>query len=114
MFYLRSSISRSPGVRGKAMIESTAYLNTEHGAKYLVQLCKHFAHKVDVTYSDNHGECRFDRGVATLDADAEGLRMTVKAADEEGLGWGQSVIESHLVRFAFREELGAFDWQRQI
>ncbi|AOF93135.1 DUF2218 domain-containing protein [Sinorhizobium sp. RAC02] len=95
------------------MIESAAYLKTEHGSKYLVQLCKHFAHKVDVTYSDNHGKCRFDRGVATLDADAAGLRVTVKADDEESLGWGQSVIESHLVRFAFREELGAFDWQRQ-
>ncbi|WP_375714143.1 DUF2218 domain-containing protein [Rhizobium sullae] len=58
------------------------------GYGYLIQLCKHFAHKVEVTYSGTHGECRFDRGVATLDADAGGLRMAVKAEGEESLAWG--------------------------
>lgn len=24
-------------------------IETEHGAKYLTQLCKHFAHKIDAT-----------------------------------------------------------------
>lgn len=95
------------------MFEAAAYLETANGPKYLVQLCKHFAHKVEVTYSETHGECRFDRGVATLDADANGLRMAVKADGEDSLAWGQSVIESHLIRFAFRENIEGLDWQRQ-
>ncbi len=95
------------------MFESAAYLETASGQKYLVQLCKHFAHKIEVSYTDEHGECQFACGAAILDADAEGLRMAVTAADEEDLAETQSIIESHLVRFAFRENLEALDWQRQ-
>ena len=95
------------------MFESAAYLKTESGQKYLVQLCKHFAHKITVSYTESHGDCQFVCGAAALDADAEGLRMAVISADEAGLAQTQSIIESHLVRFAFRENLEALDWQRQ-
>ena len=94
------------------MFESAAYLETASGQKYLVQLCKHFAHKITVSYTENHGDCQFVRGAAVLDADADGLRMAVTSADEEGLAQTQSIIESHLVRFAFREKLEALDWRQ--
>ncbi|MCJ8027334.1 DUF2218 domain-containing protein [Shinella yambaruensis] len=94
------------------MIETTALVKTEFAAKYLVQMCKHFAHKVDVEYTDTHGECRFDGGIATFDANAEGLRLVVKAQTEEAVAWAQAAIESHLVRFAFRENLEGLVWQR--
>ena len=94
------------------MLESAAYLETASGSKYLVQLCKHFAHKIAVSYSESHGECQFACGAAVLDADAEGLRMAVTSADEEGLAHTQAIIESHLVRFAFREKLEALDWRQ--
>ncbi|WP_411034135.1 DUF2218 domain-containing protein [Shinella sp. BYT-45] len=95
------------------MHESTAYLQTANGRKYLVQLCKHFAHKIEVSYSQSHGDCRFPCGAAVLEADADGLRMAVTAGDEDGLARTQSIIETHLVRFAFREKLEALDWRRQ-
>jgi hypothetical protein len=95
------------------MLESTAVLTTASGPKYLVQLCKHFAHKIEVSYSESHGECRFGRGSAVLDADERGLRMVARAGDEEGLAQVQSIVESHLVRFAFREDMAALDWRRQ-
>jgi hypothetical protein len=95
------------------MLESVAYMKTESGPKYLVQLCKHFAHKITVSYSESHGDCQFVGGTAALDADGQGLRMAVNAADEDGLARIQAIIESHLVRFAFREKLEALDWQRQ-
>lgn len=94
------------------MIESTAHVKTAAGAKYLVQMCKHFAHKVEVVYSDTYGECRFDGGVAIFDADADGLHLVVKARSEESLAWAQSAITSHLIRFAFRETLEAPEWCR--
>ena len=94
------------------MLESVAYLETASGPKYLVQLCKHFAHKIEVSYSENHGECRFSCGTGLLDADEKGLRIVAKAEDEQGLVDTQHVIESHLVRFAFREELQPLAWQR--
>lgn len=94
------------------MIETTAVVRTEFAARYLVQMCKHFAHKVDVEYTDTHGECRFDGGIATFDADAEGLHLVVKAPTEETVTWAQSAIETHLVSFAFRENLESLTWQR--
>lgn len=95
------------------MLESIAVLETVNGSKYLVQLCKHFAHKITVDYCDSHGECQFMRGAAVLDADENGLRMVVRAEDEEGLSQTRSIVETHLLRFAFRENMTALDWQRR-
>lgn len=92
------------------MLTSTARFETENGSKYLQQLCKHFAHKVDVTYSPTQGECRFSCGSATLDADAQALVLRVEAADAEQVRETQHVIESHLARFAFRESMPALAW----
>jgi hypothetical protein len=95
------------------MIEASTILKTEHAGKYLTQLCKHFAHKVDVSYDYDHGECRFVCGTAVLDADGNVLGIKAISPDEEQLQETQSVIERHLIRFAFREEIGPLQWQRQ-
>ncbi|UNK40957.1 DUF2218 domain-containing protein (plasmid) [Shinella sp. H4-D48] len=94
------------------MIRTTAVVKTEFASKYLVQMCKHFAHKVDVEYTDTHGECRFDNGIAMFDADAACLHLAVEGTTEEAVTWAQSVLESHLLRFAFREHLEGLAWHR--
>ena len=94
------------------MLEAAAYLESENGRKYLVQLCKHFAHKIEVSYTDTHAECQFPAGSGVMDADGKGLRIVVRASDDEGLARTQAIIESHLVRFAFREKLEALDWRQ--
>lgn len=94
------------------MIETTATLSTGNAAKYIAQLCKHFAHKVDVSHSDGHGECRFVCGTAVMDAEETTMRIRVTAPDEDQSKETQQVIESHLLRFAFREELQPLQWQR--
>lgn len=91
---------------------SAAYFETSNGRKYLTQLCKHFAHKIEVSYSEDRGECHFAGGLGRLEADEKGLRMAVEANDEEWLNRAQSIIEVHLVRFAFREQLESLDWMR--
>jgi hypothetical protein len=101
---------RNSQLSESAMPSSTARLPTANGSKYLQQLCKHFAHKIDVEFTPTHGEIRFSIGTATIDADADGLSMTAQAEDGDKLGQTQHVIESHLVRFAFREEIGPLDW----
>lgn len=85
------------------MPSSTARFETENGSKYLQQLCKHFAHKIEVSHTPLHGECRFSCGTAYLDADDRALTMRCEATDDAGLRQTENVIESHLVRFAFRE-----------
>jgi hypothetical protein len=92
------------------MPTSTARLPTANGSKYLQQLCKHFGHKIEVEFTPAHGEIRFSIGTAILDADADGLTMAARAEDGDKLGQTQHVIESHLARFAFREEIGPLDW----
>lgn len=93
------------------MLQTIANWQTENGRKYLVQLCKHFAHKIEVSYSDTHGECRFICGTAIMDADESSLRVHAMAEDGQQLAETQSVIERHLVRFAFRENLEALNWK---
>ncbi|WP_438751655.1 DUF2218 domain-containing protein [Pararhizobium sp. O133] len=93
------------------MQEATTRFATENGQKYLTQLCKHFAHKVDVTQDDDHGELRFSCGTGFLHADPGGLNIRVRSPDEGNLADTKSVVEDHLLRFAFRENTGPLQWQ---
>jgi hypothetical protein len=93
------------------MPTATTRCETPNAGKYLQQLCKHFAHKVEVTSGDGHGQCRFSCGTATMNAGLEGLDITVEAADTGALTETKQVIESHLVRFAFRENLQPLAWR---
>ncbi|WP_207457617.1 DUF2218 domain-containing protein [Azospirillum sp. SYSU D00513] len=92
------------------MLETATLFETEHGQRYAGQLCKHFAHKIEVVPSEEGGECRFSCGTAALRAEAGGLRIRVSAPTAEGLAETKAVIESHLLRFAFREGERRLDW----
>ena len=91
-------------------MQSQAIAATELGARYLGQLCKHFAHKVPALFEASDGEISFPAGICRLHAEGDALTMTVEAADPEAIARLQDVVASHLLRFAFREEL-AIDWQ---
>ena len=83
---------------------------TEHASRYLQQLCKHWAHKFEVSFDAAHGritmpEDRTLRMTATPDM----LELQVTAPTET-MAQFQQVIDSHIARFAFRETL-VFDWQ---
>ncbi|RWO63496.1 MAG: DUF2218 domain-containing protein [Mesorhizobium sp.] len=93
------------------MLTATTRCETPNAGKYLQQLCKHFAHKVEVAYGDGHGQCRFSCGTATMNAGLERLDIVVEAADTTALTETKQVIESHLVRFAFRENLQPLAWR---
>ncbi|NDV01322.1 DUF2218 domain-containing protein [Pseudoroseicyclus tamaricis] len=91
-------------------MRSDARLATPNGSRYLQQLCKHFAHKIEVEYSATEGRCALPPGPALMKADEESLWIEVTAPDEEGLTRAKSVIDSHLARFAYREEVEAMPW----
>jgi len=92
------------------MLTATGSYTTENASKYLVQLCKHFAHKIDVEYSDTSGSCSFPMGTATMQADGKKLLVNIKVSDEEALKQVQHVIDIHLVKFAFRENFQNMEW----
>ncbi|WP_438670576.1 DUF2218 domain-containing protein [Pseudogemmobacter sonorensis] len=54
-------------------MQSSARFPTSHGSKYIQQLCKHFAHKVEVSFDEHRGRAALPMGPAELVADAEGL-----------------------------------------
>ncbi len=95
------------------MAEAVATVATVHGSRYLQQVCKHFAHKIEVSYDQHHGECIFAMGTAVLDADNAGLTIVARAENDADLERTKTVIESHLVRFAFREELSPLGWSAE-
>ena len=78
---------------------------TPKAAGYLAQLCKHFGHKVPASHEGNDGQISFSSGTCRLHAEEAALTMTVEAATPEDIARLEEVVASHLLRFAFREEL---------
>jgi hypothetical protein len=86
-------------------VRSTTIVPTPKAGVYLKQLCRHFGHRVEAAFDDHDGRIRFAFGECELHAGADGLELTAIAADREGRERVESVVGSHLERFAFREEL---------
>ena len=93
-------------------MKSSATLLTPNGRKYMIQLCKHFGHRVPATYGEREGEIVFEAGKVGLRAAPETLMLCADADQASGLDRLEQVIESHLKRFAFREPDLAFAWRR--
>ncbi len=90
------------------MPASTAIVSTEHGSRYLQQLSKHWAHKFAVEFTPQVSRIDMGEGrIVDMKADASALTVSI----EGGSPQLEEVVERHIVRFAFREEL-KFDWVR--
>ncbi len=87
------------------MIAATSTVHTPHASKYLQQLCKHFAHKVTVEYDARKGRADLPPGPCAMTAEDGSLSFHCRAKDEQGLQVMQAIIQSHLVKFAWREDL---------
>ena len=95
----------------QAGARSVASIATDKASRYLQQLAKHFAHKLPVTFDPQQGRISFSAGDCDMIADEGRLILTLTSPDTESLVQLENVVERHLVRFAFREEL-TLDWQR--
>lgn len=96
-----------PQPEGATNVNATAIIPTASARRYLGQFVSHFAHKLPAAReSDNsQGEVSFSTGLCTLDADGQKLSIIVNAATEEDLSQLKDVVDRHLLRFAFREDL---------
>lgn len=97
------------------MHSAHATIHSEKAGRYLIQLCKHFAHKVPATWDDTEGEnikghVEFSIGTCDLTAADDALLITCSAPDADGLGKVKHTMEDHIVRFAWKEEL-TVEWQ---
>ena len=95
------------------MPTSQARVPTAEASRYLKQLCRHWSHKFPVETTDDHGTVPFgeDR-VCTFEAEADALLMRVATPDPAALTRLENVVADHLLRFAFRENLGEIRWSR--
>ncbi len=90
---------------------SQARVATGKARRYMSQLVKHFAHKLEAAQEGDSGRLTFPFGACALEAGPDLLVMRAEAADEEALGRIEEVVARHLERFAFREEL-KISWTR--
>ncbi|PSJ43240.1 DUF2218 domain-containing protein [Allosphingosinicella deserti] len=98
-----------------------ASVPTASGSRYLQQLCKHWAHNLEVAYTPERGTVTFPKdargadypgdGLASFGAQAETLEVRVDATSPEQLEGLKGVVARHLDRFAFREAPLTFDWR---
>jgi hypothetical protein len=91
-------------------IRSRAEVATPKAERYLQQLCKHFGHKVPVTFDPRSGEVAFPIGECRLAAADGVLTLSLAAPDDARLAQLQDILARHLLRFAFREAL-RIDWR---
>jgi hypothetical protein len=89
---------------------ATASVATVNAAKYMQQLCKHWSHKLEVDLSEQKGVVKFPAAVATFDAGADALQVTIEGEEGE-VERMKGVVASHLDRFAFREAPLRFEWE---
>ena len=88
-------------------IQSTATAQTENASRYLQQLCKHWSHKCETDFTPEAGTVAFpeNRGTLTLQANDTALTMQLTVPAPAHLAKMQDVVDKHLLRFAFREDL---------
>jgi len=92
------------------MYSTSAHFPTANGSKYLQQLCKHLAHKVEVNFTPTEAEADLPTGHMSLRADETGLFARVTAEDLPAIIQARFVIDKHLVTFAFRDGFSGFAW----
>jgi len=92
------------------MLKAISNFETARASRYLQALCKHFAHKVPVSYDTATGRAEMPFGLLSMHASANTLHLEVEATDGTSLDRMKHVVEAHLVRFAFRERLEELDW----
>lgn len=86
---------------------------TEMGSRYLQQLCKHWSHKAKVDFDAQQGAIIFENGnKVRLRATSDRLEILASTGPRGDLERWLNVVEKHLVRFAFREEL-QLEWANQ-
>ena len=90
---------------------STARYPTPNSSKYVQQLAKHFAHKIEVRLDDRSADFALQAGNVRLVAENGALVARIEAEDAKSLIDTRYVIDKHLVIFAFREGFAGLNWQ---
>jgi len=86
------------------MPAARARVATPLASRYLQQLCKHFAHKTEATFTPEQGRVAFPMGTCAMTAADGVLTLDAHAAGPAALEQVKEIVGGHLQRFAFREK----------
>ena len=87
------------------VIGARAQVATESGEKLIRRLCKHWAHKLEVHYTEREGRVRFEGGSCRMLAEPGALTVVIEAQDAQRRERLEEVVASHLERMAGGEPL---------
>jgi len=87
-------------------------VTTGNASSYLQRLCKHFAHKVPAEWDAATGHAALPGGRAEFAAREYQLEIVIRGEDPVGLDRARAIVEDHLLRYAFREDLAPLAWER--
>lgn len=87
-------------------------VTTANASAYLQRLCKHFAHKVPAAWDAAAGHAALPGGRAEFAATPDRLEIVIRGEDPAGLDRARAIVEDHLLRYAFREDLAPLVWER--
>lgn len=87
------------------MPRSSAVVQTDKASRYLVQLCKHFSHKVHAEWTETDAYVDFKFGTCQITATSQAISFQATAPDSTGHGRVQYVVTDHLERFGARQGL---------
>jgi hypothetical protein len=90
------------------MSKSTGETKTANAKRYMTQLCKHWSHKYEVSFDETDARIALPAGPLTMHVEPDRLELALEV-DDAVLARMQGVVEEHVRRFAFREQL-EFSW----
>lgn len=90
---------------------STARYPTPNAVKYVQQLARHFAHKIEVRSDADSAAFEMEAGSVRLRAEDGAFVARVEAEDAKGIINLRYVIDKHLVIFAFRDGFTGLEWR---
>lgn len=86
--------------------KDSAIAETEHASRYLQQLGKHWSHKAEVSVTPETATITFPNGNhLTMQATPNHLTLAVSVPTDGDLAHFRDVVDRHILRFAFREDL---------
>ena len=100
------------GSRLEGMAISRAKVGTANAESYMRKLGQHWSHEYPVTFGPAHTcTIKLAHAVCELEATPEALNVQLTIDPGEDQARIEGVVERHIKRFGFREEL-EFPWQR--
>lgn len=93
-------------------MRSQSVFHSAAAAGYYARMISHFGHKIAVEDRGSEADLHFVCGDAQLRLETGSLHLLIQSETAEGLEQTREVVESHLLRFAFREDPQPLEWHQ--